>query len=125
VRVRGCRHQMGGGFATRCTTMPYDVATGGEEGHSGHSAGLGSAPFTTGVWGTHKGDCRNPWPPRKRDRVPTIFTACASRGVSPFQIPHTFSHDSKPSPLKNAAWRSSVWFLAHLPCPTRVAWPHQ
>ena len=38
----------------------------------------------------------------------TRRVASASRGVMPFQMLHTFSQLSQPTPLKNANWRSEV-----------------
>src|ERR1022692_3415159 len=43
-----------------------------------------------------------------RSRVATRRVASASRGVIPFQIPHTFSQLSQPTPLKKANCRLSV-----------------
>ena len=71
--------------------------------------------------------------------APTRRICSPSRGVMPFHVPHTFSHDSNcrtrvsviaqthseqpeqrgsgceertPSPLKSAYWRALVWSLA-------------
>jgi hypothetical protein len=45
---------------------------------------------------------------RKRRIAPTRRVASLSRAESPFHIPQTFSHVTKPSPLKKACCRSVV-----------------